>query len=84
MFKSRRGAERKICVIISDFCVDDPRSCVEKIEEMKKDGVSTIGIGICRASEETVRGFSDYAFVCRRISDLADEFIEVFRRIVFE
>lgn len=84
MFKSRRGAERKICVVISDFCVDDPRSCVEKIEEMKKDGVSTIGIGICRASEETVRGFSDHAFVCRRISDLADEFIEVFRKIVFE
>jgi len=84
MFKSRTGAERKVCVIISDFCVDEPRLCQDKIAEMKRDGISTIGIGICRVSEETVRGFSDYTIICRRIHELADKFIEVFRRIVFE
>ncbi|MFQ6075327.1 MAG: VWA domain-containing protein [Candidatus Bathyarchaeia archaeon] len=81
MFNALRNHRKKLCVIISDFHIDQSGGCIKEIRNMGRDGIEVIGIGICTAFERGVRMYTQNVVMCENISNLADRFVDVYRRI---
>lgn len=81
MFNALQNHRKKLCMIISDFHVDQSGDCIKEIRHMERDGIEVIGIGICTAFERGVKMYTKNVVMCENISKLADRFVDLYRRI---